>query len=123
MEKDYDEEAFQISSPGITETTEFAPFSQNRREIGRLLKDVIGVADGGILFCANFTDVNLQKAYFEGFTQAVEVTNLFVFNFFGELIQAAVNFRKVGMTRNLHQCLFCIIQSWTMHILLVDMQF
>ncbi|CDF33017.1 unnamed protein product [Chondrus crispus] len=34
----------------------------------------------------------MQNAYFKGFTQGVEVTNLFVWNFYGELIHAAINF-------------------------------
>ena len=42
--------------------------------------------------CADCTNANLQNAYFEGYTQAVEVTKLFVFNCFGELIHAAVNY-------------------------------
>ena len=42
--------------------------------------------------CAEYLDGDLQNAYFEGYTQKVEVTNLFVWNFYGELIHAAINF-------------------------------
>lgn len=37
---------------------------------------------------ADLIDTNLQKAYFGGYTQGVGVNNLFVFNFFGELVFA-----------------------------------
>lgn len=36
----------------------------------------------------------MQNAYFEGYTQNVEVTNLFVRNVFGEIIHAAINFPR-----------------------------
>lgn len=42
--------------------------------------------------CAEFENVDLQNAYFEGYTEQVEVTNLFVWNFKGEIIHAAINF-------------------------------
>jgi len=42
--------------------------------------------------CADYIDTDLQNAFFEGFTQGVEVTNLFVWNFYGELIHAAINY-------------------------------
>ena len=35
---------------------------------------------------------NLQNAYWEGFTQPHEITNIFVFSFFGTVIHAAVNY-------------------------------
>jgi len=58
----------------------------------RFLKGFFGVTDGGRMPYANFTYPNLQNAYIEGFTQNVEIKNLFLFNFFGELIQAAINY-------------------------------
>ena len=42
--------------------------------------------------CADYTDQDLQNAYYEGYTQSVEVTNLFVWNFYEEIIHAAVNY-------------------------------
>lgn len=42
--------------------------------------------------CATYTDNSLQNAYWERFTQAKEVTNLFIWNFHGELIHAAIEF-------------------------------
>lgn len=42
--------------------------------------------------CQNYGDANMQNAYYEGHTQQKEVRNLFVFNFFEEIIHAAINF-------------------------------
>lgn len=42
--------------------------------------------------CSVYADPSLQNAYFGGFSQDVEVTNLFVFNSFGEPIHAAVSY-------------------------------
>ncbi len=44
------------------------------------------------MLCADYTDVDTQNAYYEGYTQNVEVTNLFVWNLFGEIIHAGLNF-------------------------------
>ena len=65
---------------------------QNNRTNGPLLKGVFAVTDGSRMPCADYMDVDTQNAYFEGFTQGVEVTNLFVWNFYGEIMHAAVNF-------------------------------
>ena len=65
---------------------------QNNRTNLPLLKGVFAVTDGGRMPCADYTDVDTQNAYFEGFTQGVEVTNLFVWNFYGERVHAAINF-------------------------------
>lgn len=42
--------------------------------------------------CADYCDPETQNAFFKGYTQQVEVTNLLVFNVFGEVIFEAVNF-------------------------------
>ena len=42
--------------------------------------------------CATYANLNLQNAYWEGFIQADEVTNLFLWNFFGECIHADLNY-------------------------------
>lgn len=44
------------------------------------------------MLCADYIDEDTQNAFYEGFTQNVEVTNLFVFNIFGELIHDGVNY-------------------------------
>lgn len=41
--------------------------------------------------CAGYMDTNLQNACSKRFMQGVEDTNLFVWNFFGEVIHATVN--------------------------------
>ncbi len=42
--------------------------------------------------CVCYGDDDIQNAFWEGFTQQHEVTNLLVWNFFGEIIFAALNF-------------------------------
>eukprot|EP00171_Calliarthron_tuberculosum_P005428 IDg5428t1 len=62
------------------------------RPNGRLMKGIFAVVDGGRIPCADYVDADMQNAYYEGYTGNVEVTNLLVFNFFGEIIHAGVNF-------------------------------
>ncbi|KAI0558517.1 DDE endonuclease [Gracilaria domingensis] len=62
------------------------------KEFGPPLKVVFGITDGGRFKCQNYGNEELQNAFYEGFTQQEEVTNLFVFNFFGEVIHAAISF-------------------------------
>ena len=64
---------------------------QNRNHDG-LLNGVFAVMDGGRMLCSRNGDPNIQNAYWEGFSQSREVTNLFVWDFKGELIFAAVNY-------------------------------
>lgn len=42
--------------------------------------------------CAEYTNFDLQNAYWDGFIQADEVTNLFVWNLKDQCIQAGVNY-------------------------------
>lgn len=86
------EKDFEIKWPSYDEMKASASLLENNRINGGLLQGIFAVTDGGRMPCADYTDTNLQNAYFEGFTQGVEVTNLFVFNFFGELIHAAINY-------------------------------
>ena len=65
--------------------------TQNRPN-GALLSNIFAVVDGGRLPYADYVDTDIQNAYYEGYTMSVQVTNLFVFNFKGELIHAALNF-------------------------------
>ncbi|CDF40129.1 unnamed protein product [Chondrus crispus] len=83
---------FEIRWPTHDDQKASAAPLENNRINEPLLQGVFAVTDGGRMACADFTNANLQNAYFEGYTQAVEVTNLFVFNFFRELIHAAVNY-------------------------------
>ena len=87
-----EEKDYEIRWPSYEEMKASAALLENNRINGLLLTGVFAVTDGGRMPCADYTDCNLQNAYFEGFTQAVEATNLFVFNFFGELIHAAINY-------------------------------
>lgn len=65
---------------------------ENNRPNGSILRGVFVVVGGGRIPCAYYINLELQNAYSEGYTGSVEVTNLFVCNFFGELIHAAINF-------------------------------
>ena len=83
---------FEIRWPTVDEMKLSAELLWKSRPQWHLLRGVFGVVDGGRMPCAHYVDPELQNAFFEGFTQNEEVTNLLVFNFFGELIHAAVNF-------------------------------
>lgn len=48
--------------------------------------------DGEHMLCPDFTDVDIQNAYYEGYQFEVEGTKSFVFNFYGEFIHAAINY-------------------------------
>lgn len=56
-----------------------------------MLKGLFAVTDRSRFKFQNYGDLNLQNAYYEGYTQSKEVANLFVFKFFGEIILAGVN--------------------------------
>ena len=86
------QKAFEIRWPKIEEIRASASLLDHNRTYRPLLQGVFAITDGGRMPCADDTDIDLQNAYFEGFTQNVEVTNLFVWNFFGEIIHAAVNY-------------------------------
>ncbi len=83
---------FEVRWPKEDEMRASALLLQNNRVHGKLLEGIFAVTDGGRFKCADYTDPDLQNAYFEGYTQNVEVTNLFVWNFKGEIIHAAVNY-------------------------------
>jgi len=83
---------FKIKWPNFEGMKASVSLLESNRANGRYLKGIFGITDGGGTPCADYTDLNLQNAYFEGFSQGVEMTNLSVFNFFGELIHAAVNY-------------------------------
>jgi len=76
----------------IEEMMESAGLHENNRKAGNLLKGVFGITDGGRMPCAEYTGVDLQNAYYEGYTQSAGGKNLFVFNFKGEMIHAAANY-------------------------------
>jgi len=83
---------FEIKWPTPQQMEFSAELLRRNRQHGQLLQGTFGISDGGRMPCAIYTNPDLQNAYFEGFTQAVEVSNLFVWNFQGEIIHAAINF-------------------------------
>ena len=83
---------FEIRWPNVEEMRASASLLEHNRTYGHLLQGLFAITDIGRMPCADYTDVDLQNAYFEGFTQNVEVTNLFVRNFFGDIIHASVSY-------------------------------
>lgn len=51
--------------------------------------------DGGRLLCAHCEHPDVQNAYLDGYTASVEVKSILIFNLFGEIIQAALNFTGI----------------------------
>ncbi len=58
----------EIRWPTCTEMQASASLLQNNRPLGALLTDVFAMTDGARMPCAEFTDVDVQNAYFEGRT-------------------------------------------------------
>lgn len=50
------------------------------------------VVDGRRLPCATYKNLDMKNEYYKWYTGNVKETNLFVFNFFGVIIHAAINF-------------------------------
>ena len=100
---------FAIAWPKYSEMVQSAALLQQDRQNGRTLGGVFGIMGGERMPCGTYTDPYVQNAYWEGFTQADEVTNLFVWNFRGELIHAGISYPgswddlKVA-TASLQQC-------------------
>lgn len=65
---------------------------QNNRPNGHLLRGILAIMDEERMPCLFYSNSNVQNAYWKGFKQAIEVSNLFVRNFHGELIFAALNY-------------------------------
>lgn len=83
---------FMVAWPTVQEMDQSYNLLKMNRENGKLLPDVFGVMDGGRFPCADYSNKDVQNAYYEGYTGNVEVTNIFVFNFYGEIIHAGVNY-------------------------------
>ena len=83
---------FEVRWPTVEEMQSSSALLQTNPRLGPLLEGVFAVVDGARLPCADYTNADLQNAFYEGYTQSVEVTNSFVWNFFGEIIQAGINY-------------------------------
>lgn len=81
-----------ISWPTVNEMQASANLLFKNRPQGPLLKNIFTIMDGGRILCASHTILDVRNAFWEGFTQNHEVTNLFVWNFYGEIIFCALNF-------------------------------
>lgn len=53
---------------------------------------VFAIMDGARLSCADYEDIDVRNAFYEGYTCLVEVTCVLVFIFDGCLIHAALSF-------------------------------
>lgn len=71
------------------------------KEDGSLVPNVFGVIDGDCIPCADYGYTDLENAYIEGYNGHVEVTNIFVFNFFREIIHAGVNYPGIWDERKI----------------------
>ena len=81
-----------IRWPSHDEIAASAALLERNRRFGRLLKGIFAVTDGARMPCAKYQCPEHQNAYFEGFTQGTEATNLLVWDFRGEIIHAGVNY-------------------------------
>lgn len=83
---------FCVSWPSVAEMDDSYQLLKKNRENVHLLPDVFCVIHGGRMPCADYEDKDLQNAFYEGYTGNLEVTNIFVFNFRGEIIHSGVKF-------------------------------
>lgn len=60
------------------------------RPNGAMLRNIFYVVSGPLLACASYVDAKKHQAYYEWYTESVEVTNLFVFDFKEKVIHAAI---------------------------------
>ena len=93
---------------------------QCNRQQGHILTGVFAVLEGSRMPCATYTEPDFQNAFWEGFTQCDEVTNLFVWNFYGEThFMQLSTFLASGMIPSWQQHQGCISPSLRMKPLLV----
>ncbi len=79
-----------VKWPNETGMRSLAALFHHNRPNGRVLRGIFGISDEVRMPCANHSDLFWQNSYWEGFTQSHEVTNLFVWNFHGEIIHVAL---------------------------------
>lgn len=83
---------FAVRWPCIEEIRYNAALLKAKRRYGIVLDRIFAVTDGARMSCVSFEEPQLQNAYYQGYNQKVEVTNLLVWAFTGEIIHAAVNY-------------------------------
>lgn len=69
---------FAVTWPTESEMLSSAGLLETNRPLGPVLRGIFAVMDGGRMPCVSYTDPDLQNACWESFTQAEEVTKLFV---------------------------------------------
>lgn len=81
---------FESRWPSSTEMCESSALFARNRANGHLLRGVFAIIYGGWMPSATYNDPDIENPLWEGFAQAHEATNLFLWSFFGECIHAAV---------------------------------
>lgn len=81
-----------MDRPSELETEESALLLRYNRKNRTVMNGEFGAVDGERLSCAEYVDAEHQNAYYEKWTLAGMVTNLFVFNFTAEISHAALNY-------------------------------
>lgn len=80
--------------PSPSQTKEITQLLQLNFPNGHLLRKIFAVVDGWRFPCSQIRrSICSKNEYYEGYTANVDVSNLFFFNFYGELIHAAVKFQ------------------------------
>lgn len=70
-----DQRTFRIEWPSKCEKRELTKLLEDNRRNGALLFGIFGVTEGGRFPCANYNTIDIQIAYFDGYTCTVDVTN------------------------------------------------
>lgn len=69
-----------------------AQLLEKNRNYGPLLKGVFSVMDGAHFRNADYTNLDIQNGFYDGYSSDVEITNLLVFDFNGCLIHCGLNY-------------------------------
>lgn len=78
--------------PSLQEGEGCTPLLKPKIRHRYLLKGVLDVFEGARMPWARYTDLEIQNEFYEGYNCSVDVNNLFVKTFYGELVLAAFNY-------------------------------
>lgn len=81
--------------PTVSEMEESSRLFVDNRENGALLKSIFAAFDGGWFWCGEYVDANLQNAYYGGYTQVEEATNILVKKLQGGATSCGTKFLRV----------------------------
>lgn len=80
--------------PTVSEMKKFAILFGKSWLRDQIFQNIFASVDTSRLPCANYVDLDKRNWFYEGYTQCVEVTNLLICNFKGEIIHAAMNYSE-----------------------------